>query len=968
MLHWLQWKHINSFSVTKVTLVISPVVACPGMPNTNIFTALCRYAGLGGEECSDVRTEEIEMAVAEILKRARITDLEEYVRSYKYMRNGLNAWQERLLFRSRRCLLSESVFRCSMGLLGHFGQVDRVCFDQGNRFFMSGGADGMVKLWDAFSGLLVHSFIGHQSLVNDICVSMDGRLLVSCDSLGLLNVWSLEGFKLLFELRHESEIIFAEFFDSGSTRVCRDGCAENERPAYGLVVVLATGSVKIYKIDEVGVVDEHENMCLVGEVIKGICFTEGGRFLLCNGWWPFLVVFDMQFPEGCVILETSGMPVNTICGAKNGLKIAAACESQVFQWTFFCEGMPGMGNFKRRAKDVSLAGHWRKCVVRVEMGEGESVERMCYLKDNFLVCVCTDMKIRVFAGTELRCVIEAREMGVPYPHPLENTFVISGGHLRMYDMDKIVYEEPLSFVVNDAQFSSDGECFVMGDERGIVKVLTARHVESPPQMQFFRSDLDHINSGWSGNIECDDEATYGLGGERNVGWRKIEYSMSMGMNCCIAIEDLGAKHFLKDRVELDAFRRRYMNVPMPGDMQVVSLQALSSAESSDEESECMEDSSSVDSEDEMLQSSDEVTDAVAENRIPLRRFMVESESSSDEEAVHARARRAGGMPEQVSGLQGRLRRFNRPVMNDAGMQAEEEGIGMPRLRRHQRNEAIARPRPSRVYDREGAGTGSEGVDEKGLKNVQGVSGLTQYVQSWLSSLSLIPQPGDIVYVDCEALRRFEEFEARKAFRHASMQTGYYAVREVNIVRNEPPFVKAELEREGLVSVIKYYRYPRWQPIILLREQMGIEDMDVLRYVGDGMVYSGRVTGFRGGMVVVDSGGGSVMVDRSDVLVCSGAINEEKQNVILEILKQRRMYRSLYVTLRRESNAIYYENVGSTVNLGSVEQRIRNGVYRTFAGLKLDLEIAIGNSVYLGEAVHGYCKIVAEEIMDAMHSE
>ncbi len=150
--------------------------------------------------------------------------------------------------------------------------------------------------------------------------------------------------------------------------------------------------------------------------------------------------------------------------------------------------------------------------------------------------------------------------------------------------------------------------------------------------------------------------------------------------------------------------------------------------------------------------------------------------------------------------------------------------------------------------------------------------------------------------------------------------------------------------------------------------MGIEDMDVLRYVGDGMVYSGRVTGFRGGMVVVDSGGGSVMVDRSDVLVCSGAINEEKQNVILEILKQRRMYRSLYVTLRRESNAIYYENVGSTVNLGSVEQRIRNGVYRTFAGLKLDLEIAIGNSVYLGEAVHGYCKIVAEEIMDAMHSE
>ncbi|KAM0671291.1 hypothetical protein OCOL_001743 [Ordospora colligata] len=932
------------------------------MPSTNIFTALCRYAGFGGEERSDVRTEEIEMAVSEILKRARITDLEEYIRSYKYMRSGMNAWQEKLIFRSRRCLLSESVFRCNVRLLGHFGQVERVCFDQGNRFFMSGGADGMVKLWDAFTGFLVHSFIGHQSLVNDICVSMDGRLLVSCDSLGLLNVWSLDGFKLLFELRHECEIIFAEFFDLGSTRMCINGNEECKRSVYGLVVVLAKGSVKIYKIDETGVVDEHENMCLVGEIIKGICFTEGGRFLLCSGWWPFLVVFDMQFPEGCVILETNGMPVNTICGAKNGLKIAAACESQVFQWTFFSEGMPGMGNFKRRAKDLSLAGHWKKCAVRVEMNEGESIERMCYLKDNFLVCVCTDMKIRIFAGTELRCVIEAREMGVPYPHPLENTFVISGAHLRMYDMDKVVYEEPLNFMVNDAQFSSDGECFVMSDERGIVRVLTARHVEEPPQMQFFRSDLDHINStGWSGHIECNNEATYGLNGEVNARWTKIEYSISMRTNCCVAIEDLGAKHFLKDRVELEAFRRKYMNVPMPGDIQMVSSQVLSSAESSEDESEYIEDTSSTDSEDEILQSSDEVVNAVTENRIPLRRFMIESESSSDEGAMLVRR---AGMPEQVVGLQGRLRRFNRPVMYSTDIQAEDQGIRI--LRRNQRNEAVSRRRSSRVNDRNRTDTGNREMENTRLMSVQGVSGLTQYVQSWFSSLSLIPQSGDIVYVDCDGLRRFEEFESRKIFRHSGVQTGYYTVREVNIVRNEPPFVKVELEKEGRVCVIKYYRYPGWQPIMLLREQVEIKEMDELRYIQDGMVCNGRVVGFRDGMVILDCGGGSVMVDRSDVLVYKEVISGEKQKEILEILKQRRMYRNLYVTLRRESNTIYYENVGSTVNLGSVEERIRNGVYRTLAGLKFDLDLVIGNSVYLGEAVHGYCKIVVDEIMHVMH--
>ncbi|WEL39274.1 WD40 domain-containing protein [Encephalitozoon hellem] len=912
------------------------------MTDIKAFTAFYEHLRLQGKGDPELRDEELERAVREMLRKAKITDFEEYIRSYKYKRRMMSKSQEMMVYGKRDTVFyaSREMFRSSMELLGHSGQVDRICFDQGNRFFMSGGSDGMIKLWDVYSGLLVHSFIGHRNFVSDLCVSSDGKVLVSCDSHGLLSAWSLERFEVLFQLELGCEIIFTEFFDT------------KDESAYNLIVVLSRGIIKTYKFEGGRMVSEVENLCLLDEAIKGLCFTDGGRFLLCSGWWPFLVVFDTQNFDGCIVLETNGMPVNTICGAKRGLKIAAACDSQVFQWTFFTEGNPGMGNFKRRTKNTSLQGHWKRSIIKIDIGEGELVERICYLRDNFLVCICTDLKIRIYAGTELRCVVDTPEIGIAYPHPLENMFALCGSNIRIYDMDGLIYEEMLSFGVNDAQFSSDGEFFVFGDERGVVRVLSMSFFPRPPKEQFFLSDLDHLNSTeWNGVVRCRKESTYESDRKRNENWYQVEYTITGRQSSCIGVEDMGSKHLIRDLVGLESFRRKYMNAPLPGESQTVEQAA-----SEDSSCSLLEDTESELTEESAEYSSDE---EVPENRrAPLRRFLIDSdESSGNAPLLRRNAYDADDSDEGLSpiGIVRRLRRYNRFEADN-----EEEREDSLRLRRG--NATDGNDASGGEKDELEESSDNRHVAGLGVGLEYSEQELRQYVQSWLSSPSMIPQPGDDVYLNSEGLKEFQAFDGRKKFKEPQDAcSGYYEARAIETVKYNPPFLKVTLcSREESFS-IRYYRYPGSSPVLLLREQMDVSAGDFISFALNGIISRGRVSNARGAHLAVDSGGSSVLVERSDVLVRKALFPENVKTEMLKMIRQGRTHRGLYVTLRRESNGPYYENVASTVNLGVIEEKIQNDLYRTIGGLEFDLDTAVGNSMYLGPVLHEHCRQVVDGV-------
>ncbi|MEL6269314.1 MAG: WD40 repeat domain-containing protein, partial [Chloroflexota bacterium] len=83
----------------------------------------------------------------------------------------------------------------------------------------SGGVDGVVRLWDAENGKIVHRMEGHTAQVRELAFSPDGRLLVSGGDDTLLNLWDVETGTLIRtiggETGHPGRIVTVDFSGDG---------------------------------------------------------------------------------------------------------------------------------------------------------------------------------------------------------------------------------------------------------------------------------------------------------------------------------------------------------------------------------------------------------------------------------------------------------------------------------------------------------------------------------------------------------------------------------------------------------------------------------------------------------------------------------------------------------------------------------------------------------------------------------
>ena len=61
-------------------------------------------------------------------------------------------------------------------------------------------ADKLIKLWDAYSGELVHTFEGHTEGISDIAWASDGEYLASASDDKTIMIWSIESVGFLLSL------------------------------------------------------------------------------------------------------------------------------------------------------------------------------------------------------------------------------------------------------------------------------------------------------------------------------------------------------------------------------------------------------------------------------------------------------------------------------------------------------------------------------------------------------------------------------------------------------------------------------------------------------------------------------------------------------------------------------------------------------------------------------------------------
>jgi WD40 repeat protein len=75
---------------------------------------------------------------------------------------------------------------------GHGDAVTSVCLSLDGRHILSGSADRTVRLWDVASGRCLHAFAGHTGAVTSVALAADARIALSAGADGAVKVWVLD--------------------------------------------------------------------------------------------------------------------------------------------------------------------------------------------------------------------------------------------------------------------------------------------------------------------------------------------------------------------------------------------------------------------------------------------------------------------------------------------------------------------------------------------------------------------------------------------------------------------------------------------------------------------------------------------------------------------------------------------------------------------------------------------------------
>lgn len=916
-----------------------------------------------GEEIRTRRIEEFhsKLAIKDLMRKLDISNLSEYIRRFVVVEPEYTDFERLVFFNPIRSLYSkydQSIdfnklklerFKYNLGgvYCGHVSQVCCVCMDGSNRFFFTGGDDGMIKLWDARKAMLLRSLIGHRYSINDMCVSEDCMYMASCDYKGTLKIWSLKSFTAIWSLQMGSEIELVEF--------CKIG-VKNEKE-YSLVLVESRGVIKTIVFDEEQLISETENAAINeisgDESIRAICITEGGRFLLCGGLWPFLIVFDIfDIKDKLMVLETEGYSVLAIYASKSNFKVVASTLfSILICWEFKEEGDPSMGNFKkRRAGSTNLKGHWKRTIVRMDIPEDHFCEDICFLADdNYMVCMCTDNKIRIFHNLALKHVIETKDIGVLCAHPTEPIFVVRGEDLKIMNVEgKVYYEESLKWKVIDAQFTPNGEYFIGSDEAGNARIYASfpfkAVYDEAPREQFFTTDFTHITllyqpvvEGEEYFLECDMSCTYNSNKKKNDGWYKIEYNPSQGMSYkrhegrSLEVENIALLHLTNDFLSVMKFKKKYFVINEPVEEEIPAIPEMSSREQSshDESEDASESDDPVinitrgtvemsrprrnrrasrrkkrDNDEETSTDLEETTPPLVTHRYRGRRRQHEEEDSSEF---------GRGYISQATHRVGNRRRENEPrfvafepavspVMRRAAIEAQIaiEAKDVPSTTI---NDPVA-------LDIEELSTRKRRKPQEERRKSTPIFGLvdqemSEYSNAWITSSSpyssYLPQKNDKVFFIYERYEDFIKIEQRKEFINEEIpkRDGYYRVENVNYVKYTPNYVELDLmetDDSGLDLGNKYsLRYYDYFPVnrmfvlyecCLLSKKYKFRTNEKIKLVYDGKLYEARITKTRGDSLFIKYEDLSTDVIRKyDVYFDAERKPLERKDMVIEVLKE-----------------------------------------------------------------------------------
>ncbi len=394
-------------------------------------------------------------------------------------------------------------------LRGHRGSAMTVAFSPDGKLIVSGGEDGVLRLWDAEGDAALRTLHGHGSIITDVAVSSDGSTCVSGSYDKTVRVWDCASGDMLHALTGHQDTVtrvlytaddrnivsgdadgrirvwdsltgaFVSELAGQETRISALALASDART---LAVGTTNGSIEIWDMASQTVrlrISAHDRR------VSCLAFDDDGQRLYSGSWDRSMKVWDAQ--TGTLVMPPirHGTEVNAIALSADAQRVAIADATTV------------------QLLDIGSGETLRKF-----LGHQHTVNAVAFSPDQTrLVSASHDRSIRVW-DINRRCgaLVAARYDGhieslACCQRPLgSGLMAVSAdrGRIDLYDADSMHRIKTLdghSGWVHAMAFSPAGDRLATCGSDGAVKLWSAPEAEEV--LELSRSDTSKLSVAWS---------------------------------------------------------------------------------------------------------------------------------------------------------------------------------------------------------------------------------------------------------------------------------------------------------------------------------------------------------------------------------------------------------------------------------------------------------------------------------------
>ncbi|WP_224371901.1 protein kinase domain-containing protein [Hyalangium versicolor] len=298
----------------------------------------------------------------------------------------------------------------------HLNEPITLQFSPDARWLATGGKDGLVRLWDATTGKLVHKLEGHANPTTALTFSRDGQRLATADASGEVRLWEVGSGKGRALGLHEEPVLALAFSPDG------------QKLASGS----KAGKLRLWRLGE-GSVEElrgHE------DAVRSLLFSPDGRRLISGSMDHTVRIWDLDTGQS-KRADASGNGVRKVVMSADGKLLISSSEKDSTLrlwdgWTAEAHGV--LKGHQGDISDFALSPDGRRVVSasldrtvrlfdletnesRVMRGHAARVTGVAFLDDQHMASVSWDGSVRYWSDdlptdpVELRQWMESIETG-----------------------------------------------------------------------------------------------------------------------------------------------------------------------------------------------------------------------------------------------------------------------------------------------------------------------------------------------------------------------------------------------------------------------------------------------------------------------------------------------------------------------------------------------------------------------------